>query len=54
MMSQRCLRDPEAFERANYLKILHEYRPPDLSTIGHKENSNKMHHNGASRLPGLA
>jgi dihydroorotate dehydrogenase (fumarate) len=48
MMSQRCLRNPEAFERANYLKILHGYQPPDLSMIGRKANPN----NGANRLPG--
>jgi dihydroorotate dehydrogenase (fumarate) len=31
IMSQRSLRDPQAFERANYLKILQGYRQPDLS-----------------------
>ena len=28
IMSQRSLRDPQAFERANYIKILHGYRQP--------------------------
>ena len=27
IMSQRNMRDPQAFERANYIKILHDYRP---------------------------
>jgi dihydroorotate dehydrogenase (fumarate) len=27
IMSQRKLRDPQAFERANYIKILHGYKP---------------------------
>ena len=27
IMSQRKMRDPQAFERANYIKILHGYRP---------------------------
>ncbi len=27
IMSQRKLRDPQAFERANYIKILHGYQP---------------------------
>ena len=31
IMSQRSLRDPQAFERANYIKILHGYRQPDRS-----------------------
>jgi dihydroorotate dehydrogenase (fumarate) len=31
IMSQRRLRDPEAFERANYIKILHGYRAPALT-----------------------
>jgi dihydroorotate dehydrogenase (fumarate) len=34
IMSQRCLRDPQAFERANYIKILHGYRAPDLKAGG--------------------
>jgi len=34
IMSQRCLRDPQAFERANYIKILQGYRPPSASTSG--------------------
>ncbi len=29
IMSQRSLRDPQAFERANYIKILQGYRRPD-------------------------
>jgi dihydroorotate dehydrogenase (fumarate) len=29
IMSQRSLRDPQAFERANYIKILQGYRQPD-------------------------
>jgi dihydroorotate dehydrogenase (fumarate) len=29
IMSQRSMRDPQAFERANYIKILHGYRQPD-------------------------
>jgi len=28
IMSQRCLRDPQAFERANYIKILQGFRTP--------------------------
>jgi dihydroorotate dehydrogenase (fumarate) len=32
IMSQRNLRDPQAFERANYIKILQGYRPPEPST----------------------
>jgi dihydroorotate dehydrogenase (fumarate) len=36
IMSQRSLRDPQAYERANYLKILQGYRPPDLSTPGRR------------------
>ena len=27
VLSQRKMRDPQAFERANYIKILHGYRP---------------------------
>jgi len=34
LMSQRCLRDPQAFERANYIKILQGYRQPGQSTSG--------------------
>jgi hypothetical protein len=30
-MSQRCLRDPQAFERANYIKILQGFRAPALA-----------------------
>jgi len=29
IMSQRSMRDPQAFERANYIKILQEFRQPD-------------------------
>ncbi len=36
IMSQRSLRDPQAFERANYLKILQGYRQPGLSTPGRR------------------
>jgi len=32
IMSQRSLRDPQAFERANYIKILQGYRQPDPAT----------------------
>lgn len=32
IMSQRSLRDPQAFERANYLKILQGYRQPDTAS----------------------
>jgi dihydroorotate dehydrogenase (fumarate) len=31
IMSQRNMRDPQAFERANYIKILQGYRPGDQS-----------------------
>jgi len=31
IMSQRNMRDPQAFERANYIKILQNYRPPGQS-----------------------
>lgn len=34
IMSQRCIRDPQAFERANYLKILKSYRGPILAASG--------------------
>ena len=34
IMSQRCIRDPQAFERANYLKILKSYRGPILAAGG--------------------
>jgi len=34
IMSQRSLRDPQAFERANYIKILHGYRLPGPTTSG--------------------
>ena len=33
-MSQRSLRDPQAFERANYIKILQGYRQPGLPATG--------------------
>jgi dihydroorotate dehydrogenase (fumarate) len=32
IMSQRSLRDPQAFERSNYIKILHGYHPPAPTT----------------------
>jgi dihydroorotate dehydrogenase (fumarate) len=31
IMSHRCLRDPQAFERANYIKILQGFRAPTLA-----------------------
>ncbi len=31
LMSQRSMRDPQAFERANYIKILQGYRAPTLT-----------------------
>jgi dihydroorotate dehydrogenase (fumarate) len=34
MMSQRCLRDPQAFERANYIKILQGYQAPAMKAGG--------------------
>ena len=34
IMSQRSLRDPQAFERANYIKILHGYRLPGPTMSG--------------------
>jgi dihydroorotate dehydrogenase (fumarate) len=34
LMSQRCLRDPQAFERANYVKILQGYRAADPTARG--------------------
>ncbi|SDS82616.1 dihydroorotate dehydrogenase-like protein [Bradyrhizobium canariense] len=34
IMSQRGMRDPQAFERSNYVKILQGYRQPDRSTTG--------------------
>jgi dihydroorotate dehydrogenase (fumarate) len=52
IMSQRCLRDPQAFERANYIKILQGYRSPDSSMIGQQEQFKKMRTNGAGRPPG--
>ena len=48
-MNQRNLRDPQAFERANYIKILQGYHSPDLSLIGHKENSKPINHNGVGQ-----
>jgi dihydroorotate dehydrogenase (fumarate) len=29
IMSQRSMRDPQAFERSNYIRILQGYRQPD-------------------------
>jgi dihydroorotate dehydrogenase (fumarate) len=54
IMSQRCLRDPQAFERANYIKILHGYRQNDTSTVGRSAAPVLSHTNGANpfRLPG--
>jgi len=37
IMSQRSLSDPQAFERANYIKILHGYRQPDATTSAQPE-----------------
>jgi len=34
IMSQRCLRDPQAFERANYIKILQGYQAPAMKAGG--------------------
>ena len=34
IMSQRCLRDPQAFERANYIKILQGFRTSALAAGG--------------------
>ena len=34
IMSQRSMRDPQAFERANYIKILHDYPAPSLAAGG--------------------
>jgi dihydroorotate dehydrogenase (fumarate) len=54
IMSQRNLRDPQAFERANYVKILQGYRQPDLSTTGQPIAHVPSRTNGAIpiRLPG--
>ncbi len=54
IMSQRSLRDPQAFERANYIKILQGYRQPDRSTPGQPAVPVRPRTNGAmpDRLPG--
>ncbi len=52
IMNQRNLWDTQAFERANYIKILQGYHPPDLSLIGGNENSKKMSHNGVGQASG--
>ena len=54
IMSQRSLRDPQAFERANYIKILHGYRQTVPSTAGRSVAPVRSHTNGANpfRLPG--
>jgi dihydroorotate dehydrogenase (fumarate) len=54
IMSQRNMRDPQAFERANYIKILQGYRPPDLSTTGQPKALVPSRVNGATpiRVPG--
>lgn len=54
IMSQRSLRDPQAFERANYIKILQGYRQPDRSTTGQPTVPVRPRTNGAmpDRLPG--
>jgi dihydroorotate dehydrogenase (fumarate) len=48
IMSQRCMRDPQAFERANYIKILHGYRQNDPSTAGPSAASVLSKTNGAN------
>ena len=54
MMSQRCLRDPQAFERANYIKILQGYHQVDLSATGQPLVPVQSRTNGATpiRFPG--
>ena len=54
IMSQRCLRDPQAFERANYIKILRGYRQLDPSTTGQPPAPIASRTNGARPvlLPG--
>jgi dihydroorotate dehydrogenase (fumarate) len=54
LMSQRCIRDPQAFERANYIKILQGYRQTAPSTTGRPAVPAQLHTNGATpfRLPG--
>jgi dihydroorotate dehydrogenase (fumarate) len=54
IMSQRNMRDPQAFERANYIKILQGYRQNDTSTAGRPAVPPPSHTNGANpfRLPG--
>jgi len=54
IMSQRCLRDPQAFERANYIKILQGYHQVDLSATGQPPVPVQSRTNGATpiRLPG--
>jgi dihydroorotate dehydrogenase (fumarate) len=54
IMSQRCLRDPQAFERANYIKILHGYRQTAPSAAGRSVAPVLSHTNGANPfgLPG--
>jgi dihydroorotate dehydrogenase (fumarate) len=46
IMNQRNLWDTQAFERANYIKILQGYHSPDLSLIGHEGNYKKMNRDG--------
>jgi len=54
IMSQRNMRDPQAFERANYIKILQGYRQVDRSAAGQPPVPVQSHTNGATaiRLPG--
>jgi dihydroorotate dehydrogenase (fumarate) len=54
IMSQRGMRDPQAFERANYIKILQGYRQPDRSVIGQPGPPVQSRTNGAMpiRPPG--
>jgi len=54
IMSQRGMRDPQAFERANYIKILQGYRQPDRSVTGQPASPVQSRTNGAMpiRPPG--
>jgi dihydroorotate dehydrogenase (fumarate) len=54
IMSQHNLRDPQVFERANYIKILQGYRQSDLSTTGQPAAPVPSRTNGAMpiRFPG--
>jgi dihydroorotate dehydrogenase (fumarate) len=50
IMSQRSLRDPQAFERANYIKILHGYRQPAPTANAQPDPLRSFTHSG--RLSG--